>query len=964
MFNILKTNFFCFLLLSVFFIPIEKIQAFHIVGGEMTYRCTGTDTYEVNLFVYRDCHGDGAPFDNPAYLFVFDANGNLYEKVNMPLGEIETVQPPTDICVETLPLVCVEKTKYTANGTLPADNAPYTLVYQRYSRNSSVSNIFAPDQTGSSYTSVVPSTDLAMCNSSPIFSTLPPTVICANTPLSIDQSAFDINGDSLVYELCDPLVGGSDACPQPGDGTNCTPSFAPATPPPYATVDWRPPYSATNPLGGNPQVTIDSQTGLLTGTPTEEGQFVVGICVTEYRNGVEINSIRRDFQFNVTDCVSVTAAVEADDVTANGEFILNDCSTYNIQFINTSLGATNYSWDFGDPNTTDDISSVFEPFYEYPDTGTYIATLVADAGFDSCIDTAKIIVRVYPILNNDFAYEATCSNDPVFFTDISTTTYGEIDSWFWLFANGDTSTAQNPAVDLQGNEQDVILTTTTTLGCELTTTHEIFVPPSPYATFSTTLRCPQLPIDFFDETYSYGSEIISWQWDFGNPSSPNNTSTLENPTHTYGEAGDYTVTLSMETEYNCTSTYTETITIYPNFLADAGENLEICNGDSIALAASDEFDWFLYEWSPTENINDSTSRTPIVSPTETTVYTVTISDPNGCLETDEVTVVVNPLPTISVPDNQAICLGDTIDLVGVIGNEAISFEWIGESIIENNDELILVAPTENTTYTLTATDEKGCINEANVDIEVILPVSVEADGEFSVCYGDSVQLTALGAENYRWLPNTNLSDANISNPIAFPTETTDYIVEAYNDCFNDFDTITVTVLPLPEVDAGENVTINVGETAELNGFGATILEWTPTTALSDANIANPTVSSLESVVYTLQTTDIFGCKNSDTVSVEVTNFFDAILPNAFSPNEDGINDIFGIFAKRGLKELQNFSIYNRWGKLVFETKDFEEGWNGQLKGKDLEVGVYVYHIKATTFLDGSYEKKGNVTLIR
>ena len=245
----------------------------------MTYRCTGTDTYEVNLFVYRDCHGDGAPFDNPAYLFVFDANGNLYEKVNMPLGEIETVQPPTDICVETLPLVCVEKTKYTANGTLPADNAPYTLVYQRYSRNSSVSNIFVPDQTGSSYTSVVPSIDLAMCNSSPIFSTLPPTVICANTPLSIDQSAFDINGDSLVYELCDPLVGGSDACPQPGDGTNCTPSFAPATPPPYATVDWRPPYSATNPLGGNPQVTIDSQTGLLTGTPTEEGQFVVGLSL-------------------------------------------------------------------------------------------------------------------------------------------------------------------------------------------------------------------------------------------------------------------------------------------------------------------------------------------------------------------------------------------------------------------------------------------------------------------------------------------------------------------------------------------------------------------------------------------------------------------------------------------------------------------------------------------------------------
>ncbi|MGB1205410.1 MAG: PKD domain-containing protein [Chitinophagales bacterium] len=963
MFKILKTKAFLLLLLSLFFIQTET-QAFHIVGGEMTYRCTGLDNYEVHLFVYRDCHGEGAPFDNPAYLFVFDESGSLYAKVEMPLGEIETVQPPTDICVETLPLVCVEKTEYIANGNLPAENGPYTLVYQRYSRNSTVVNIFAPEQTGSSYTSVIPTTDLAICNSSPVFNNFPPTVICVNSPIFINQSATDIDGDSLVYELCDPLIGGSDACPQPGDSINCSPAFLPANPPPYATVDWRSPYSASNPLGGEPQVTIDLETGLLTGTPTELGQFVVGICVTEYRDGVEINSIRRDFQFNVTDCVSVFAAVQSDEVTANGEFVLDDCSAYEIQFINTSVGAIAYLWDFGDPTVTNDFSNLTDPFYEYPDTGTYVATLIADTGFDNCVDTAKIIVKVYPILNNDFTYEATCSNEPVFFTDVSTTTYGEIDSWFWLFANGDISTEQNPSANLQGNEQDVILTTTTTLGCELTTTHEIVVPPSPYATFSTTLRCPQLPIDFFDETFSYGSEIISWNWNFGNPSLPDNTSTLQNPTHTYGQAGDYTVTLSMETEDNCTSTFTETITIFPNFLADAGQDLEICYGDSIVLSASDEFDWFLYEWSPTENMNDSTSRTPMVSPTETTIYTVTISDPNGCMEIDEMTVLVNPLPAISVPDNQAICLGDTIDLVGVIGNEAVSFEWIGESIIESNEEMILVAPTENTTYTLIATDLKGCINEASVDMEVIFPVSTQTDSDVSICYGDSVQLNASGAVNYRWLPNVNLSDANISNPIAFPTETTSYIVEAYNDCFNDFDTITITVLQLPEVDAGENMTLNVGETAELNGLGTNILEWSPTNGLSDANIANPIASPLESVIYTLYTTDSFGCKNSDTMSIEVTRFFDAILPNAFSPNDDNINDVFSIFAQRGLKELQHFSVYNRWGKPVFETKDFAEGWNGQLKGLDLEVGVYVYHIKATTFLDTEYEKKGNVTLIR
>lgn len=955
-------------LLLCLLLSTPLVNAFHIVGGELTYECLGGSNYRLSLTVYRDCFSSGAPFDNPAYIFVFNASGSLLNTLSLsiPPGGPQQVNPPTNICVNTLPDICVETYTYTTIVNLPPIIGGYTLVYQRYSRNSTIVNIFNPDQTGSSYITTIPPVVLANCNNSASFNTLPPTVICAGQPLFIDQSAFDADGDSLVYELCAPLVGGSDGCPQPGDFSNCNPPGMPAPPPPYGTVNFIPPYSGTNPLGGSPAVTIDPQTGLLTGTPTTLGQFVVGICVSEFRNGLFINSIRRDFQFNVTPCQAVQAAVQSNSITPQGNFIITDCGQdFTVDFINTSAGASSYFWQFGDPSVTDDFSSLINPSYTYPDTGQYIVTLVADSGVPGCIDTATIIVNLYPTLTNNFSYIAGCAYDPVVFTDLSVSTYGTLTGWSWNFGDGTGLAAQNPThTYATGGTKSVTLLTSTSLGCTASFTQNIYVAPVPLAAFSNSALCINTPIQFTDLTT--GAPPNSWSWDFGGGITAN----TQNPTQTFSTSGNYTVSLIVNTAEGCLDTAQISFTIYPDFTANAGADTQICQGDAIQLQASADFPWFIYQWTPTTGIlSGENTATPSVSPTTTTTYQLSISDPNGCMRTDAVTVTVNTNPNVAINGNPIVCVGDDLTLTADFSPNVTGFEWSGGGLSNTTDISVTVTPNDTTTYQLDVADINGCVNTATFTAFVQFPIQANAGGTAEFCAGDSVQLSATGGLNYVWSPPNGLSNPNIENPVASPLNTTQYVVTVSNNCFSDTASVLVTVNQLPVVNAGPDATINVGESIILNGIaqsdaGGLQFSWSPGDGLSSTSQLNPSANPLTTTVYTLSATDENGCMAADSMRLEVTNIFEVLIPNAFSPNNDGINDAFGIVHTRGLKELLEFKVYNRWGQLIFETKDTDTRWDGHFKGTAQEMGVYVFYIRALTFLDTEYKQQGNITLIR
>ncbi len=385
-----------------------SLLATHIVGGEMYYDKIGTDSYRVTLKVYRDCFNGQAPFDGqangaPAYLHVFDNFGTLIQQIDLGPPVVTPVPPSiNNPCIQTPNSVCVEEGKYTYVLTLPPKTGGYHLVYQRCCRNNTILNLTNPGGTGSTYKTFIPGPELAVNNSSPRYDNFPPIFICNGISVKFDHKATDPDGDVLVYSLCDPYNGLDGCCPSigtfgPNTGPSCPtpPPSCPtvASPPPYPLVNFITPYSGFYPISSNPSITINSSTGFLTGMPNLNGQWVVNVCVQEFRNNQLLSTHYRDFQFNVVTCsVTVLSAVAEQ---------ASKCMGDSITFNNQSIGATTYHWDFGVAEIFSDTSNIKNPTFIYPDTGVYNVTLIANPG-KPCADTISKPFYIYPRIDVNF----------------------------------------------------------------------------------------------------------------------------------------------------------------------------------------------------------------------------------------------------------------------------------------------------------------------------------------------------------------------------------------------------------------------------------------------------------------------------------------------------------------------------------------------------------------------------------
>ncbi len=450
------------LFLMLMFFQVHSLSATHIIGGEIFYQCLGNDTYKITLKIYRDCIHGLAPFDNPAFIGVYDSSGVFIRKLNVPFpGSIVLPLVSIDPCLGPPEDVCVEQAIYEITASFPPIPGGYHLAYQRCCRNESILNIVNPLGTGATYYTTILDTSIVTCNSTPRYTQLPPIFICQNSPLLFDHSATDLDGDSLVYELCEPYLGATDSAPQPN----------PPTAPPYGFITWNPPFTGSDPLGGIP-LSIDRKTGILTGTPNTIGQFVVGVCVSEYRNGVFLTTNKRDFQFNVTFCPpKPSASLPA---------IIISCG-YTVKFENNSTGAFASFWDFGLIPATNDTSNLVEPSYTYPGVGNYDVTLITNRG-TICSDTAFSLVKVYNVIDGaNFSTQDVCVNTVASFTDLSVLTEGTPVAWDWIFQDGSTTDhLQNPLHTYQlPGMYNVFFTVYNENGCTDTLTKPIVIHPSP-----------------------------------------------------------------------------------------------------------------------------------------------------------------------------------------------------------------------------------------------------------------------------------------------------------------------------------------------------------------------------------------------------------------------------------------------------------------------------------------------------
>lgn len=938
------------------------INAAHIVGGDFYYKCLGNNRFEITFKLYRDCGSfdpNAADFDAPAIIAIYEENNTLpFQTIDQFVQTITDIPPlPSNPCFQAPANVCVEEGLYQFEITLPANTGNYHVVYQRCCRNGTIVNIINPAGSGATYFGVINTNAPNNCNNSPVFTNFPPIVICANEPLVFDHSATDADGDRLEYSFYTPF----NSLNTNGDGLDNNVPYGTPSSPPYAPVNWSGGYGVNAQVTSNPSLTINPLTGLITGTPNQAGQYVVGVLVKEFRNNVLIGETRRDFQFNVTQCLSgVTATIPTLNVNdpiavgTDGIFVY-ECNDFTVQFENQSILGTNYFWDFGNLNATNDTSNLFEPSYTFPDTGVYRVKLVVNPGL-SCSDSTTVIVKIYPQFATNFSFVEQCEPFSIPFTDLTTSSFNDVNSWAWNFGDGNSTTQQNPQHTYQNAGQyNVRLISTSSKGCIDTLAKTVILHAKPNAQYTTTPTCLNTPIKFYDTTVMPFESVSIWEWRIANATISSDSSF----TATYNSTQTFNLQLIVTTDFGCKDTIIKPITIFPLPSITFPTDFETCFNDTIQFNATGgvKYDWY-------SSIGDTiiNEQNPIYVTSNTTNFSVLITDTNQCSGIGQFLVTVFPLPNIDAGNDDYVCLGSQYNLNG-IGD--VTFSWSPGNVL--NDSTIanpIANIIDTTTFIFTTTSQQGCINKDTIIIDVQKPIIATLSSDTFICEKDTLQLLATGGIFYEWTPSLGLNNAAIANPLASPITTTNYSVKIANNCFDTTLSVNIIVYPLPIAYAGIDDTIYRADSLLLIANGGIEYSWSPGNSLSDSTASNTYAKPFNTTSYIVTVTDVNSCKNTDTVIVFIDATTLLLLPTAFSPNQDGVNDRFRILRGLNILKLLEFKVFNRWGQLVFETNNMNAGWDGFFKGETAEIGVYQFFAKAITYDGNIIIEKGNVTLLR
>jgi gliding motility-associated-like protein len=418
-------------------------------------------------------------------------------------------------------------------------------------------------------------------------------------------------------------------------------------------------------------------------------------------------------------------------------------------------------------------------------------------------------------------------------------------------------------------------------------------------------------------------------------------------------------TLTVFDQKGCWNKDSVKVEVFPLPQITVSNDTLICAGETVQINASGGQS---YQWSPGTGLSCTSCNSPVASPATKTTYTVTVLSVNNCENKDSVSIRVSPLPVIQISNDTSICEGKSISLSASGG---VQYSWSPPNSLDNPSiPKPVAAPQTSTTYTVVVFNADNCMNTDSVTVTVNTLLNPDAGTDTIICPGDSVQLFAKNGISYQWSPSQFLDNENTANPLAFPDVATVFTVQIIdlNGCPNSGQ-VQVDLFPQPVADAGTDQTIFIGQPVQLTGNGGIQFYWQPAGDFADPNQQNPSVQPLTTTVYTLTTTDENQCKAMDTVRITVDKPTELIMPNAFTPNGDGRNDVFGIGNPYEIQTI-DFKIFDRWGNNVFQTNDPFQVWDGNYLNRNAGIGTYVYQIKGISITGFPIDKKGNLTLIR
>ena len=325
--------------------------------------------------------------------------------------------------------------------------------------------------------------------------------------------------------------------------------------------------------------------------------------------------------------------------------------------------------------------------------------------------------------------------------------------------------------------------------------------------------------------------------------------------------------------------------------------------------------------------------------------------------------------TVNVMADTTICATDPVQLRAV--TDGLRFNWQPAVSLNNPSILSPIArPVATTTYILTAT-VGGCTATDDVIVNVVPYPAANAGPDTTICYSTSAQFHAtISGSSFTWTPASTLNNPAALNPVATPLNTTAYILSVTDNlgCPKaGKDTLLVTVLPRVNAYAGKDTSVVVGQPLIFNASGGSSYLWSPPTSLSKNDISNPTAiydGSFDSIRYFVLVRNESGCSDLAQVAVRIFKTNPQIfVPSAFTPNGDGVNDVFRPIPV-GITKINYFRVYNRWGQLVYASSSAEEGWNGKVGGVLQPTATYVWIVRGEDFTGKVVFAKGVMTLIR
>lgn len=569
-----------------------------------------------------------------------------------------------------------------------------------------------------------------------------------------------------------------------------------------------------------------------------------------------------------------------------------------------------------------------------------------------------------------------CDSFAVQFVNQSTSS--GITEYLWTFGDPrnpvDSSYASTPVFTYSDTgSYKATLTVKGPRGCVGSDSTTVLIYPGFSAAFSYVGSCYKTPFSFTDKSTTKYGVINSWLWNFGDTATTKDTSTLKNPSYLYSNPSSTPdiVSLIVTSDKGCIDTAYQQVrvTTLPTVSLPFKDTL-ICILDSLPLLVKASGS---VSWSPNYNLINPSSLSPIAYPKDTTTYFVTVNE-NGCIATDSVKVNVLQYITVNAGPDTTICKTDTFRLDPV--SYGLKYTWTASTGTPvNNVKYPLVQPMVNTTYFITVNLGK-CAASDTINVAVVPYPFASAGADTTVCFGASVQLQgSITGSSFDWQPKNTLLNPQTLTPVAGPSATTAYILTVTDTlgCPKPVsDTIYVYVVPQLKVSAGNDTSVVADEPLPLfavtnSDSAMASFTWTPPLGLNDPSIYNPVATlskETDSVKYHVIVVDNHGCSAENDVTIVVYKSTPEIyVPSAFTPNNDGRNDILKPITV-GIVRLEYFKIFNRWGQLLYSTSEIGKGWDGYYGSSQQPSGTYVYVTQGVDYTGKTIFRKGTTVLIR